>query len=826
MSINYNNTMFGNATLVCNIDEYENICKTVGCYEGIPRDKKIKVYGDIDYWREIDNEDGEQYDATLTETFINIAKDTIDSLIHELNPSIIPEYCVCTSSSESFNDHKTHKLKWKISVHIIVTNVISNLSNIEYFFKKANEYAKENKANYYGDYVENMTEFFDMSVYKTNQKMRSPYCSKPHENRPLVIIEGTFEDSIISACFKDDAFQLPQLFVPPVEIPNLNKSYTLYDKSFNDDYTFIQLCIENKMFSKLSNEYKSWICMGYAIKNTLGDKGEPLFHNFSRLSPKYEEDQAKETYSSINQKLIPDEGNKKPKVLTIASIKKWAKDENPTLYKNILDSIRKKPVSQKKQVINITDYDIMLEFMKYCDDNSIVFKCTNIKLNEWIILNKEIIWENDVDSKGVYIYKIIGNEFCTHKMNYLKDLQVLEQDEHNKIPVVDKIQLLKKQIQYLKSGSSKHSLMTEIQKEVYDGVFMKDMNLMIGHIPLKNKKMLNLNTLQLTERTKQDKFNYMCPVSYTPIIQDSIEYTFSHTYFSNLFSNDMDTLQVFLDVIKTSIAGYRLKNLFLLTGSKGNNGKSTLFEILNCMFGKMIDTISKKVIIENKFNGSTINTELEKLPNIRIGYINELKEEDIFNIDVIKQIIGGDPMNLRALNKTDVTIKPTCNLFGLTNKNGGFNNDPLFAKRVIIFPFNNEFANDSSFKNKMIDKIDILFTYIMQYGKIIQNVVMSAEMTMAHNEYMEMNTIDYLQDFIEDKYEMSPDKKVLTNQFYTSFVKWCAEHKFKHSFNTITKMTRAITKKGIKCESDGKVRCYYGLTRKDIPELDEESLLH
>lgn len=826
MSVKYNTSMFGNATLVCDVSEYESICKNMGCYEGIPENKKIKIYGDIDYWREIENEDGEQYDETLTETFINIAKDTLDSLIHEINPSIIPEYCICTSSCKSFEDHKTHKLKWKISIHIIVTNIISVLSNIEYFFKKANECAKENKQNYYGDYVEKMSEFFDMSVYKTNQKMRSPYCSKPYENRPLVIIEGTFEDSIISACFKDDAYELPQLFILPVEIPNLNKSYTLVDKSFNDDYTFIQLCIENKMFFNLSDEYKSWICMGYAIKNTLGDKGEPLFHNFSRLSQKYDEEESKHIYSIINQKMIPEEGNKKQKILTIASIKKWAKDENPTLYKNILDSIRKKPVSQKKQVINITDYDIMVEFMKYCDEHSIVFKCTNIKMNEWTCLNKEIIWENDIDSKGVYIYKIIGNEFCTHKMNYLKELQLMEEDENNKIPVVDKIQLLKKQIQYLKSGASKHSLMTEIQKEAYDGIFTKDMNLMLGYIPLKNKKMLNMKTLELTERTKEIKFNYMCSVSYIPIIKDSPNYNIAHTYFSGLFSNDVDTLQVFLDVIKTSVAGYRLKNLFLLTGSKGNNGKSTLFEILNVMFEKMIDTISKKVIIENKLNGSSINTELEKLPNIRIGYVNELKEEDIFNIDLIKQIIGGDPMNLRALNKTDVTIKPTCNLFGLTNKNGGFNNDPLFAKRVIIFPFNNEFENDSSFKDKMTANIDILFSYIMQYGNIIQNVVMSPEMTIAHNEYMEINTIDYLQDFIDDKYDLIESKKVSTNQFYTSFVKWCAERKFKHSFNTITKMTRSITKKGLKCESDGKVRYYYGLTRKEIQEESEESLLH
>ena len=73
------------------------------------------------------------------------------------------------------------------------------------------------------------------------------------------------------------------------------------------------------------------------------------------------------------------------------------------------------------------------------------------------------------------------------------------------------------------------------------------------------------------------------------------------------------------------------------------------------------------------------------MPNIRVGYVCELTDGDTYNIPVIKQIIGGDPMNLRTLNKTDQTTYPSCNLFGLTNQNGNFNNDELFSKRIVIF---------------------------------------------------------------------------------------------------------------------------------------------
>ena len=40
--------------------------------------------------------------------------------------------------------------------------------------------------------------FFDECVYDKNRKLRSVHCSKHGENRPLVLIEGTFKETIIS----------------------------------------------------------------------------------------------------------------------------------------------------------------------------------------------------------------------------------------------------------------------------------------------------------------------------------------------------------------------------------------------------------------------------------------------------------------------------------------------------------------------------------------------------------------------------------------------------------------------------------------------------
>ena len=59
------------------------------------------------------------------------------------------------------------------------------------------------------------------------------------------------------------------------------------------------------------------------------------------------------------------------------------------------------------------------------------------------------------------------------------------------------------------------------------------------------------------------------------------------------------------------------------------------------MFNKSIDIISELVIINSKSGKSNINTEIEKLDKIRIGYVTELKEDDTLNSEMIKKISGG-----------------------------------------------------------------------------------------------------------------------------------------------------------------------------------------
>ena len=223
----------------------------------------------------------------------------------------------------------------------------------------------------------------------------------------------------------------------------------------------------------------------------------------------------------------------------------------------------------------------------------------------------------------------------------------------------------------------------------------------------------------------------------------------------DLFCGKEDTMKVVLNILKSVLTGETLRYIYFLTGT-GSNGKSLLLNILSKIFGKAIDTIDRKVILDTKVS-SNLTTEYEKLDKCRIGYITELKEDDKLNETNIKKISGGDAIDYRGLYKTNETTNPTVNLFALTNELPTFKVEKAILNRLIIIPFNNTFEIDKSFEEKMLEKKDLLFSFIMKYGEICDKFELTEEMKVAKENYKNDNqAIDYLLEFINKTYDFVP----------------------------------------------------------------------
>ena len=238
-----------------------------------------------------------------------------------------------------------------------------------------------------------------------------------------------------------------------------------------------------------------------------------------------------------------------------------------------------------------------------------------------------------------------------------------------------------------------------------------------------------------------------------------------------------------------------------------------------------MDIISESVIIEQKGNKSALNTEIEKLDKCRLGYVTELKETDKLNEKVIKQISGGDAINLRTLHTKDCTINPTCNTFVLTNEMASFNGEAKSnLDRMIIIPFKANFKINDGFEKEMLELSDYIFSYIMHKGNVLDKFNLSEEMIEEAKKHAKNNTEttleDYLKEYLIDCVNDKKDNKLIVlNDLRLKFEAYCVANKLNNSL-TQKKFTSKMKTLGFIIKEANSKTMLYNKKFKDT-ELDE-----
>ena len=378
----------------------------------------------------------------------------------------------------------------------------------------------------------------------------------------------------------------------------------------------------------------------------------------------------------------------------------------------------------------------------------------------------------------------------------------------------------------LMKTSEKDHILKELMEELCDINFLKDMNKQSYVLPIKSNKLLDMNTLELMDRTYEHKFDFICDAAYLVDIELERE-AFVRKYFMDLFCNNEAIMMCVLDIIKSSFTGELLRYMIFHTGV-GRNGKSVFFKILSTIFPKSVmSVISKDVILEKKSN-SHLNTEFEKLESCRVGYITELKETDKLNTTNIKAISGGDEIDVRGICQTNRSIQPVSTLHVLTNILPKFDVEQAILDRLIMIPYNARFEVDKSFEKTIMGFKDEIFTFIMKYGNVRDNFKeVPEEMNVLKQQYAGDNETDYLRDYIDDNIEFSPSSRILRDDFRLSYNAWCKQFEHPTDKTTNTKFTRTLKERFniLSKESNHKV-FYVGIKWKTVgstePELDIE----
>lgn len=584
-------------------------------------------------------------------------------------------------------------------------------------------------------------------------------------------------------------------------------------------------------------KHSEWNAVGQAIKNETKDEGLSDFVNWTN---KYGTTNKKNEAIVQYQKHIKYTPKSDKKRLTLGSLHYWAKLDNSVSYflafpQKVIPTVDVSVTTLLNSQFDIIDetlngnsgdFNYAVAFNKLYNGKYI---CTEKLKKEFYHFNdKSLLWEFDVG--GSPIRNKISTDFrdiyVSYQSSIIEEFNNLEPNSEQSDKLNKKIKMIAELTTKLVKTNDKNNIMSELSDLCKNATFASTLNKSEYMLPTNDGKVLDMRTLLLVDRTINDKFAFECNAKLLPLNED-INFTKVDTYLNDLFCGNLQTKQCVINILKSVFIGRPLRYIYFCIGN-GNNGKSLLFKILNKIFGKFMDIISESVIIEQKGNKSALNTEIEKLDKCRVGYVTELKEIDKLNEKVIKQISGGDAINLRTLHTKDCTINPTCNTFVLTNEFPCFNGEAKsMLKRMITIPFKGDFECNAAFETEMLQLSDYIFSYIMHNGLILDKFDLSDEMIEEGNKHAKNNTDTTLEDYLNEHLidcinDKKDNKLIVLNDLRIAFENYCIINKLKNTLSQ-KKYTSKMKSLGyVIKETNSKTMLYNKKFRTETIESSEE----
>jgi P4 family phage/plasmid primase-like protien len=315
-------------------------------------------------------------------------------------------------------------------------------------------------------------------------------------------------------------------------------------------------------------------------------------------------------------------------------------------------------------------------------------------------------------------------------------------------------------------------------------------NMRAGFLAIKNKKIIDMKTLQVRDRVKGDYCSFELAMDYTPDYNKE----WVNDYIGQILKT---TDQAYIDQV-VEIFGYvmsgenNLKMIIMLVGS-GDNGKSLFAEVLNNMMEQYAVPANPKIFKKPKFENNTHEAHLYPLIGKRGAFMSELSAQDTFNDTVMKRASGNDRDSIRN-SGSDVSLSVTLKavLIVLTNQVPKSECDTLW-KRLTFIDFANTFERDGN-KEKEIKghQADLFCAFMEGAHRYYQNdmkihfVDQISSFTKLNKdskdsviEFMKENTIqpsEQGQEYCKDVYQMYSDfsyrgdlVKVGKETFYKQF---------------------------------------------------------
>jgi P4 family phage/plasmid primase-like protien len=348
---------------------------------------------------------------------------------------------------------------------------------------------------------------------------------------------------------------------------------------------------------------------------------------------------------------------------------------------------------------------------------------------------------------------------------------------------------LRKMTDKLGTLSYCNSLSTIIKERIYNPNFVNRLDSNDDVFAIKDKRILNFRTREVRDRVKEDYCTFESPVEYDPNAKsDKID-----RFLDDITVSRKDLLSFLQLIFGLCLTGHIFnRSIYVMFGSRGFNGKTTLIKMLDKILGDYFKQADRQVFLKVTGNGKNIDPFIAELRGTRAAIFSEVDDGDKINESIIKMFTGGDKMKGKALYKSPIQFDPHCKCFIATNRKPECSTDAALWARLLMIPFdcyytstpnpNNSYERmiDLRFKDEIINDetaMKAFFRWLVDGACrcYIEPIVPPQCVVDATKEYKDEQNI--YEQFVNDRIQIDTDPNsnwVITGAaLYAEFRDWC-----------------------------------------------------
>ena len=382
----------------------------------------------------------------------------------------------------------------------------------------------------------------------------------------------------------------------------------------------------------------------------------------------------------------------------------------------------------------------------------------NVSAKNWYVYNG-IVWEEDIG--GVIVSKYA---------------EILYQLLH--FYSVDKSTEFKKHVLKLGNLNNRKKIIEDARKHNFITHEMLDADSNL--LNLKNG-ILKLDSLELLPHNADYLLSKCANVSYNP---DTKSEDFI-SFIDEILCGDKKKTRYLQKVLALGLTcNTSEEECYLLYGSTTRNGKSTLLETIGYMLGDYAKNVNPETLALRKKDGRQASGDLARLKDCRFLRMSEPPKKMIFDIALLKSLLGRDTMTARHLYEREFEFPPVFTLYINTNYLPSVNDDTVFSSgRIKVITFDRhfeEYEQDKGLKERLRTEENLsgILNWCLEGLRLYRRdgIVPPQCVLDATNKYRENS--DKLALFTEDVLIEDADSILSVGHLYKVYVDWCKENNY------------------------------------------------